>query len=200
MYWGLETWCDETAKAIKKGGSLKTKLKGLRHARQVWGDDIYVTAGVVIGLPYDTVESLEAVSEWYKEEGKDLIHLLTFWPLSIRAENPVNQYVFTSDIEDNLEKYGYTVPNDLTWTRNNGNINSKEQADELMFKYNEELGKLWTIKRVAWDYSAFEKLWPANSRTEVVYNFITKHYYPHLMTELRKQASEVSVSSPIVQS
>ena len=198
LYWGLETWCDETSKAIKKGGSLKTKLRGLRHARQVWGDDIYVTAGIVIGLPYDTTESLEAVAEWYKEEGKDLIHLLTFWPLSIRAENSVNQFVFTSDIEDNLAKYGYTVPSDLTWTRSNGNINSKEQADELMFKYNEELGKLWTVKRVIWDYSTFEKLWPADSRTEVIHNFITKHYYPHLIGDLRKQFSKISSSSSVV--
>jgi biotin synthase-like enzyme len=200
LYWGLETWNDATAKAVKKGGTLEKKIKGLKIANECWGDDIYITAGIVIGLPKDTVHSLEEVSKWYKEEGHKYIHLLTFWPLSLRAKAEVNQYIFTSEIEDNLEKFGYTVPNDLTWTRDDeGDITSKEQADQLMFKYNAELQPFWTIRRVAWDYSAFEKMWRAESRTEIVYNFITKHYYANLIKDLREQYAMISSSSLVVE-
>ena len=184
-YYGLETWSEETAKTIKKGGSLAKKIEGMRIGKECWGDDLYVTAGIVIGLPRDTKASLEAVMEWYKQEGHKYIDLLTFWPLSLRANSDLDQYLFLSDIEANFEKYGYTVPNDLTWTRTGGDINDKETANELMFKYNEQAQQYWTVRRVVWDYSYLEQMWPSNSRTETVYNFITKHYQPNLLNNLR---------------
>ena len=92
------------------------------------------------------------------------------------------------------------MKNDLTWTRDDeGDITSKEQADQLMFKYNAELQPFWTIRRVAWDYSAFEKMWRAESRTEIVYNFITKHYYANLIKDLREQYAMISSSSLVVE-
>ena len=185
-YWGLETWNDATAKAVKKGGSHKKKIEGLRIAKECWGDSLYLTAGIVIGLPKDTVESVKAVSNWYVEEGHKYIDLLTFWPLSLRANTDLDQYMFLSEIETNLKKFGYDVPNDLTWTRTDeGDITTKEQADALMFECNAIVKDYWTIKRVIWDYSHLEKMWPSESRTETVYNYITKHYYPNLLKNLK---------------
>jgi hypothetical protein len=197
-YYGLETWSEETAKTIKKGGSLAKKIEGMRIGKECWGDDLYVTAGIVIGLPKDTKQDLEDVYQWYKEEGYKYIDLLTFWPLSLRANSEIDQYLFLSDIESNFEKYGYTVPDDLTWTRTGGDIVNKDIANELMFHYNKLIQPYWTVRRVIWDYSHLEEMWPASSRTETVYNFITKHYYPHLLGELREQSAEISLSSSVV--
>jgi hypothetical protein len=116
----------------------------------------------------------------------------------LRANSEVDQFLFLSDIESNFEKYGYTVPDDLTWTRVGGDIVNKDIANQLMFHYNKEIQPYWTIRRVIWDYSHLEKMWPASSRTETVYNFITKLYQPNLLNNLREQTSKISVPGSVV--
>lgn len=199
LYWGLETWNPETAKAIKKGGSIEQKIKGLKTAKECWGDDVLITAGIVIGLPKDTVQSLNEVVQWYIDEGHNYIQLFTFWPLSLRAPSELNEYIFTSEIEDNLEKFGYTVPNDSTWARQDeGDITSKEQADKLMLECNKKIQPYLSFRREIWDLGKFEYIGAFKTRTDIVHNFITIYYFPKLMETLREQSSKISLSSSIV--
>jgi radical SAM superfamily enzyme YgiQ (UPF0313 family) len=69
VYYGLETWHDKTARVINKGGKIKNKIAAMKNAKEIWGDDVYITVGLVMGLPHDTIQSVEDACEWFKTEG-----------------------------------------------------------------------------------------------------------------------------------
>jgi radical SAM superfamily enzyme YgiQ (UPF0313 family) len=99
VYYGLETWNDTTAKLIRKGGKREHKIESMRIAKACWGDEVTLSAGIVLGLPADTTESLDEVISWYQTEGNKIIDNLKFVALTIIPDDGFNQYKFISDIE-----------------------------------------------------------------------------------------------------
>jgi radical SAM superfamily enzyme YgiQ (UPF0313 family) len=165
VYYGLETWHDKTAKVINKGGKLSHKIEGMRRAKEIWGDDVYVTVGLVAGLPHDTVQSIHEASEWFKSEGKDYIDWFNVCSLTVYPPTDNLKYKFFSDIEMNLDKYGYTFPdvenNPIEWNRSDdGDINSKSQADQLMDEWMAELGPYQTKRKQMWFQSSLSAIDP----------------------------------------
>jgi hypothetical protein len=192
VYYGLETWDDTCAKTIRKGGSRKKKIEGMRIAKECWGNSVYVTAGIVVGLPNDTVQSIEDSIVWYKEEGHKYVDLFGFGALALRDFGDAQDYIVKSDIEADMAGYGYVMPDPdnepLEWKRkDSGDIISKTHADSLMKYGNSELGPFWNLTRV-WDWTkifASVGIDPTQNPTDMVYEYVSVHYWPKLLEKLK---------------
>jgi hypothetical protein len=191
VYYGLETWHDETAKIIKKGGSKTKKIEGMRIAKECWGNDVYVIAGTVVGLPNDTEQSVKEATEWYIAEGHKYIDLFAHSPFTLRDLGEAQDYIFQSDIEQNMEGYGYSFPdnenNPLAWIRNDsGDIVSKDVANTVAAKYNKLMEPYWSTYSFFWDRS---KLWEGldvdtSNSVATFYKHVTERYFPSLLARL----------------
>lgn len=190
-YYGLETWDDATGKAIRKGGSRNKKIDGMRICKEVWGDSVYSVAGIVIGLPLDTVQGINDSVNWYKEIGHTYIDLLGYGSLTLRDFGKAQPYIFMSDIERDMEKWGYKmidpINQPLEWQRKDaGDIVSKSQADKLMSSSNNACSPYWNTKRV-WNWRQIFislNLDTSKSITELVYDFTNNYYFPKLLRTL----------------
>lgn len=192
VYYGLETWNDNTAKSIRKGGNRDKKVEGMRIAKECWGDDINVSVGVVIGLPKDTVQSMRDCAEWYVHEGYRIVDSLKFVDLNIFPDDGLNQYKFLSDIEKDPSKYGYSFHDPINkpyqWKKvDEGDINSKQQAIDLMHELN-GITKPYCNRSIAhnnWDVFKFAETSDPGGAPEAYYQYVTSHYFPKLMQYLR---------------
>jgi radical SAM superfamily enzyme YgiQ (UPF0313 family) len=189
-YYGLETWNDKTAKDIKKGGSLKKKIEGMRIAKECWGDDVFIVSSIIIGLPNDTVESVNNSVEWYINEGHKYIDLFAYISLTLYHPDETWDYKFHSDIEDDLEKYRYTFKDPenepFEWNRNDdGDITSKTQADNLMIECNKRVHSYWGVSKWEWkkvfDYDTERS---KKSSTDLYYTHVKEYYWPMLLKKL----------------
>ena len=130
VFYGIETWHDETAKIIRKGNRAR-KIKGMTTAREVWKDAVVISAAFVVGLPQDTKQSFEEFVEWHNNEGKYILDFVGMNPLYLRRPDHTYPYLFLSDIEKNLEQYGYSF-NEHGWVRNDsGDISSRAVSEEV---------------------------------------------------------------------
>jgi hypothetical protein len=191
IYYGLETWHDDTAKIIKKGGSKLKKIEGMRIAKECWGDDIHTITGIVVGLPNDTEESIKQATEWYIEEGHKYINLFAHAPFTLRDLGEAQPYLFQSDIEQKMSDYGYSFPDNenkpLEWVRqDSGDITSKEKANEVASKYNKMMEPYWKPFSPFWDKS---KLWKgfdfdASDESGIFHKQVSERYLPNLLRKL----------------
>lgn len=163
VYYGMETWHDKTAMVINKGGKLENKIKSLKMAKEVWGDDVYVTVGLVAGLPHDTIQSVQDASEWFMNEGHNYIDWFNVCSLTVYPPVGELKYKFNSDIEDNLDEYGYSFPivdeDPMEWHRDDdGDISSKSIADGLMHEWMDKLYSYQKVRDQFWFQSALTVL------------------------------------------
>lgn len=131
--YGLETLHPETAKAIRKGNP-EVKKKGVKIARSIWGKEVFIGSGYIVGLPKETQESIRAANQWFLDEGHKYIDELQFNALTL-ARKMGNQTIYLSDIEKYSEKYGYTPLYDRKggWIKNDGtDIVNRDQCLDLI--------------------------------------------------------------------
>jgi hypothetical protein len=163
----------------------------MRICKEVWGDSVYSVSGIVVGLPQDTVQSINDSVKWYQEEGHKYIDLFGYGSLTLRDFGDAQPYIFMSDIEKDMDKWGYKMidPDNkpLEWVRSDtGDINSKTQADGLMDSANAGCSQHWNQKRV-WNWGEiFSSLnFDMNrSATDLVYDFTNNYYFPKLLEKL----------------
>jgi radical SAM superfamily enzyme YgiQ (UPF0313 family) len=194
VYYGLETWHEDTAKIIKKGGSRAKKIEGMRIAKECWGDDVYTMVGTVAGLPGDTVESFKEATEWYIQEGHKYIDLFMHSPFALREMGEAQAYIFQSDIESNMEKYGYTFPdsknNPLYWERSGpGNIYNKNMANELTSECNAMMAPYSKPYRSFWNFDELYKNLKTAELTQanLFYDYVTENYFTLLLQRIKSR-------------
>ena len=194
VYYGLEAWSNRTAKDIKKGGSLAKKIEGIRIAKECWGNDIYIVSSIIIGLPNDTIASINDSVDWYVKEGHNYIDLFAYVSLTLYHPDNTWEYKFHSDIEDNLESYKYSFVDPenepLEWTRNDtGDITSKTQADNLMVECNKVVSPHWR-ESTCWGWKEvfdYDIDRGTKSATNLYYQHVTEYYWPQLLEQLARQ-------------
>lgn len=144
--YGLETWNSNTAKIIKKGGSKERKIEALKIARDCWGDDVFISASMIVGLPNDTKESFEDFISWLDADGHKYIDHIFIAPLHLFPNDDQNPYkIFISDMDAKKKEYGYTFDSNDQWVKCNtdtGDIRSRNEAALLTKDYNERLLKI----------------------------------------------------------
>lgn len=185
VYYGLESWSDAASKAIRKGGSRSKKIEGMKIAKECWGNDVCITAGIVIGLPDDTVHDMEESVEWYINEGHRYLDSLKYVSLMLRSYNETLNYQFLSDIEKDPAAWGYSFTdpnNEFYWIKNNrGDITSLDQADQLMVEYNKRVKPYYNKNQGQWmDIYKYDAEYKTKSPAELFYNH-TQMYFPRLI-------------------
>jgi hypothetical protein len=144
ILYGMETWHDETAKIIKKGATREKKIEGFKIAKSIWKDEVSITATMIVGLPKDTLQSFIDFREWFLEEGHNYINGIYPGALVLRNEDPNTTIKFISDMEKNIGNYGYSFldkEKPYNWTREGGDINTFEQADNFAREYELEFDR-----------------------------------------------------------
>lgn len=112
QYYGIESSNPQTVKLIGKGMDPDKLLSGILEARNYFhthGQKKYRgEIGLVLGLPYETEESLKKMRDWLIENWQSESFMA--WPLEIPYDNTED---VLSGLSLNYEKYGYresTVP------------------------------------------------------------------------------------------
>jgi hypothetical protein len=103
-YYGIETFNHETGKVIGKGMHPDKIKEGLLNTKKFFNDYLGLyrgTVSLVYGLPKETKESIISALEWLCENWSDQ-NVIAF-PLNISLTGN------KSKIDENYEKYGYTI-------------------------------------------------------------------------------------------
>lgn len=208
ILWGLETWDENTAKLVKKGNSNDKKIKGMRIAKEVWGDEVAIAASMVVGLPQDTRKSWDEFEKFLEEEGH--LYLDGIYPgeLWIRADDEFSEmrksWNNMADIEKDPKKYGYSFPyveqgQIHRWVRSGGDINSFEEAQELsnelnnrFEKYNSKfLSKLNEVEAINdMKSEVYPDIYDKNHgdpKWEIIHRWCHEKYFPFLINYLQEQ-------------
>jgi len=128
-FFGIESFNQKSVSTIGKGMKVE-KIKDflLELYNDHWGASIPMTCSFIIGLPYETRESLESTFKWASEAPINSL----FFPLTL-----TNKSFYKSEFHDNYEKYGYEF-DDKTGYWKNDEFNY-DLAHELSEEYNSKL-------------------------------------------------------------
>jgi len=144
VFFGIETLNHQSGKTIGKGMDPEKLKDGLYQLKQVPGwKDIITTSGFIIGLPYDTEDTIQQTLDWLS---RDDCPLDSFSPTPLRLSK-------NSSMGMDLEKYGY-------WFDEHGKWHSKwlneYRAEEIVKEhwYNVLLKK----KRTRFQFTFFNRM------------------------------------------
>ena len=107
-FFGVETFNKKSAQCIGKGLDPKRTKAELFRLREVWGDNIRVSVGLILGLPYDTEEYFKELEEWITNPNCPASNFAinTLW-LGPPAPEGATQADGWSQFNLNTEVYGY---------------------------------------------------------------------------------------------
>ena len=124
-FFGIESFNPPTAKLIGKGlaaDKIKDFLLELRHDH--FKDDINFVCSFILGLPFESLESMENTFKWNQANDINAI----YFALDIR---PTIRY--KSDLDENYEKHGYTLQSNGQWK---SEITTFQDMYKLAMEYN----------------------------------------------------------------
>ena len=128
-FFGIESLNQKSASTIGKGMNVdRAKDFLLELYYNHWAEDIPITCSFIIGLPYETRQTIQDTYEWAKTAPINSI----FFPLALTSKT-----FYKSEFNTNYEHYGYKL--DIAtdhWENENFNYTD---AIELSEKFNEEL-------------------------------------------------------------
>ena len=137
-YIGLETFHSKASKAIGKGMSGEKRKETLKKCKDVWGDNVHIQAGFMIGLPHEPSSSIAETSAYLKSP-ESCVDEPWMFPLSIAGRHEKTKYMYKSDMDANYEKYGYYFkdPNRFwAWSKDDDtDIPNVEMADIIASRY-----------------------------------------------------------------
>ena len=137
---GIETLNDKSAKIIGKGFGRENVLKQLRKIKECWGENVRLHSGFIIGLPYDTKETVE---EWMsiiinRETALDTINLNPLYIVPDRLLGKTSR-VYFSEFDLNYDKYGYIKTKD-GWINDDWTYNEASEYASKAWKQFEQNG------------------------------------------------------------
>lgn len=132
FHFGLESLNFPSAKSIGKGIQLTEILSTIDRLRTVYDDKLAITSNILIGLPHETRDTINAAIPMYSDELAG-IDRVTFSGLVI-----TNQTHGESEFFKNPEKYGYNIlpENDGSWTSEHW---SSKECEQLAKKLEDKL-------------------------------------------------------------
>ena len=116
VFFGVESFNHESAKSIGKGMHPQKLKEGLYRLKELC-PDLVISLGMILGLPYDTEETLRKNHEWFLESDCP-VDCVSYSPFYIEFNSPFHPD--NSKISNNPDKYGYQVHSHNKWTRNDG--------------------------------------------------------------------------------
>lgn len=151
-YFGIETFNQEAGKRVGKGCSPKKQKQTLYECKRIWGDQVHIQAGFIVGLPYEDSNSIMETAQWLAQADCPIDHKWII-PLSIAGPHEATKYLYKSEFDNNYEKYGYTIPdlnNCIEWNKDDGtDILSNSKAEQVAL----EAERLYENKPYKGDFS-----------------------------------------------
>ena len=128
-FFGIESLNQKSASAVGKGMNVeKTKEFLLDLYYNYWNSNIPITCSFIVGLPYETYDTIKETYDWIKETPLNSM----FFPLAI-----TNKSYFKSEFDRNYSEYGYILDMDSEkWTNDHFTFDG---ALELAEQFNTEL-------------------------------------------------------------
>jgi len=149
-YMGIETFHPEAGKVIGKGMSSEKRKAALSICKEVWGDDVHIQAGFMVGLPYEPEESIMKTAE-YLRDPECPVHQAWIFPINIfnsRYEETMTKWFYKSEFDKNFDSYGYffdfssTMESAIKWRKNDGtNINDIDEASVVAGRWDKTVPK-----------------------------------------------------------
>lgn len=124
-FFGIESFCQEALKTIGKNLQVEKIKNFLDELYYEWKEKISFSLGFIVGLPYETEESINQTVEWLKSRP----YAFHFEPLRISDAGGS----YKSEFEKNYLKYGYTVDKKGMWSNDFFN---QETAETIAYKIN----------------------------------------------------------------
>lgn len=124
VFFGVESLNHKSAKTIGKGMDPERIKDGLYRLKEECPDMVICT-GMIVGLPYDTHETLTKNNEWFLRDDCP-VDAVTYSPLHISPTSPLRN---NSKMSNDPDKYGYDVDESGYWIRNDGY--TKQNAVDL---------------------------------------------------------------------
>lgn len=111
IFFGIETLQHESARSIGKGLHPNKVKDTLYWLKQEWKDKVNISAGIILGLPYDTLEYFDNLIEWCTDSTCPIDHI-QFYPLHLNKRDISKPGMYVSEFNTKPEIYGYTFPGD----------------------------------------------------------------------------------------
>ena len=128
-FFGIESLNQRSASTIGKGMNVdRAKEFLLELYYDHWGQTIPITCSFIVGLPYETRQTIQSTYEWAKSAPINSI----FFPLALTSKT-----FYKSEFNTNYKQYGYQL-NEETGYWENQHFNYTE-AIKLSEEFNEEL-------------------------------------------------------------
>jgi len=128
-FFGIESLNQKSASTIGKGMNVdraKEFLLELYHDH--WKEKIPITCSFIIGLPYETMESIQKTYEWVKNNPINSV----FFPLALTSKT-----FYKSEFNTNYKDYGYQLDIDTDYWKNEHF--DYTTANNLAEEFNQEL-------------------------------------------------------------
>ncbi len=143
VFFGIETLNHQAGKAIGKGMDPEKIKDGLFQAKATPGwNEIVTTSGFIIGLPYETEDSIHETYQWLLREDCPLD---SFSPTALTI-NP------NSSMGKNMAKYGYQWDEEGSWY---SDWMTEQQAKDLALYYSKQLVRK---KRARFQFTFFGRM------------------------------------------
>jgi radical SAM superfamily enzyme YgiQ (UPF0313 family) len=107
-FFGIETINEKSGKAIGKGVPPKEQFNFLTEIKKTHFKDVLLGSGFMLGLPFDTIETLEETRKFFQSNNNPLDH----WDVNPLWLNPLHMSKnkdYYSEFDLEYEKYGYEV-------------------------------------------------------------------------------------------
>lgn len=105
---GIETFHPQASKVIGKpfnGKKAKDFLVYLN--KNIFDENVFLSATNIVGLPFETTESLKETAKWYADNPQIATH---FFPLRIVDTTTSTSHARLSEFDIAFQKYGYEFP------------------------------------------------------------------------------------------
>jgi hypothetical protein len=159
VQFGIESFHPPTAKVIGKGMGPDIKKETLYKVKEAWGDDIFVKCSFIIGLPYETTETIREHYEWLASDDCPIDHV-GINPLFLQQPDGLNEYRWNSYFDKHFGDYGYYFEN----PRNGFDWKKKDDTDITSFEQCYELFKYWMKEIDQNKHSTTESFYLANTK------------------------------------
>jgi hypothetical protein len=136
---GIDSFHPKASKVIGKGMPAERRKEMLYTLNDIWGESVTITAGYIVGLPFEDTDSLYKSAEWLSQPDSP-VYSTTFMGLRLNPPNPRLKFTSRSDMDLNYKDYGYDIP-DINkfweWTKNDQTgINTYMDSEILASKLN----------------------------------------------------------------
>ena len=103
MHFGIESFNKKSAISIGKGLDSQKIKEALKSLRKIFGDRLNMQGSFIVGLPYETKETLMETQDWLMSADNPLDSWV-WYPLAIPD---MESKLKSSDMSLNFEKYGF---------------------------------------------------------------------------------------------